>query len=155
MIVARPDSRARWWKSAILILSAALLAQTAPLSGTAAAAGVREQTLYQWVNQARAGAGVNQLSLSERISEIANRHSRRMANSRTLYHSCLSCAFRGRHYNMLSENVSVAESLSRAHELMMESDGHRANILRSGFKRIGIGVVRRGGQVWVTEIFYG
>ena len=156
MNLARPRSRARRWKVAVLVLSATLLAQAASFSGTAAAAtGVREQTLYEWVNQARAGAGVNQLSLSERISEIADRHSRRMASSRTLYHSCLSCAFRGRHYNMLSENVAVAQSLSRAHELMMGSDSHRANILRGGFKRIGIGVVRRGGQVWVTQIFYG
>ena len=155
MIQARPRVRARRWKNAVLILSAALLAQSAPLAGTAQATGVREQTLYQLVNQARAGAGVNQLSFSGRISEIANRHSRRMANSHTLYHSCLSCSFRGRHYNMLSENVAVAGSVQRAHELMMGSEGHRSNILRSGFKRIGIGVVRRGGQVWVTEIFYG
>ncbi len=155
MIFARPRSRARRLKNAVLIMSAALLAQMAPFSGTAAATDAREQTLYQMVNQARAGAGVNQLSLSERISEIANRHSRRMASSRTLYHSCLSCSFRGRHYKMLSENVAVARSVNRAHQLMMGSDGHRANILRGGFKRIGVGVVRRGGRVWVTEIFYG
>jgi uncharacterized protein YkwD len=37
----------------------------------------------------------------------------------------------------------------------MRSTVHRSNILRAGYRRIGIGVVRRNGRYWVTEIFYG
>ena len=37
----------------------------------------------------------------------------------------------------------------------MGSGGHRANILNPRFRRIGIGVVKARGSVWVTTIFYG
>ena len=35
----------------------------------------------------------------------------------------------------------------------MGSSGHRANILRSSYNRVGIGVVHSGGKIWVTVRF--
>jgi uncharacterized protein YkwD len=37
----------------------------------------------------------------------------------------------------------------------MRSAPHRANILNARYRRIGIGVVKARGLVWVTAIFYG
>jgi uncharacterized protein YkwD len=37
----------------------------------------------------------------------------------------------------------------------MHSADHRANILRRAFRRVGVGVVKARGSVWVTVIFYG
>jgi uncharacterized protein YkwD len=37
----------------------------------------------------------------------------------------------------------------------MDSSAHRATILGRGFRRVGIGVVRDGGFLWATMIFYG
>jgi uncharacterized protein YkwD len=37
----------------------------------------------------------------------------------------------------------------------MASPDHRAVILEPRFRRVGIGVVRRGGFLWVTLVFYG
>jgi uncharacterized protein YkwD len=37
----------------------------------------------------------------------------------------------------------------------MHSAGHRGNILKRAFRRVGIGVVRARGSTWVTVIFYG
>jgi uncharacterized protein YkwD len=37
----------------------------------------------------------------------------------------------------------------------MHSAGHRANILKRGFRRVGVGAVKAGGCMWVTVIFYG
>jgi uncharacterized protein YkwD len=45
--------------------------------------------------------------------------------------------------------------LTRLRTLWMRSAGHRANILKRGYRRIGIGVVRARGLFWVTTIFYG
>jgi uncharacterized protein YkwD len=39
--------------------------------------------------------------------------------------------------------------------MLMQSSGHRANILAAGYSQVGIGVVRSGGTVWVTMDFVG
>ena len=49
----------------------------------------------------------------------------------------------------------MAGLLTRVRTLWMHSSGHRANILNTRYRRIGIGVVKARGAVWVTTIFYG
>ena len=102
------------------------------------------------VNGSRAAHGVRPLKLSEKISRRAHRHSMRMARSRTLSHSCVSC-----HYRRAAENVGMGRSVKRVHQMLMSSSSHRSNILGGSFGRVGIGVVKRGGRVWVTQIFVG
>ena len=53
------------------------------------------------------------------------------------------------------ENVAAAGTLRRVRTLWMGSGGHRANVLNPRFRRVGIGVVRARGLMWVTAIFYG
>lgn len=55
---------------------------------------------------------------------------------------------------MLGENVGTAPSLRRVHRMMLNSAGHRSVLLNGAFDRVGVGVVKRGGNYWVTEIFY-
>ncbi|MGH2684421.1 MAG: CAP domain-containing protein [Actinomycetota bacterium] len=119
-------------------------------SGTASATTAQERTLHQMVNGARAAHGLRPLRLSQRISRRAHRHSMKMARSRTLFHSCVSCKYRS-----AGENVGVARSMNRVHNMMMNSAHHRANILSTRFHRSGFGVVKRGGRYWVTEVFVG
>ena len=77
-----------------------------------------------------------------------------MADAGSIFHSCLDCG-RRRSYSTMAENVGVGGSLSAVHNALMASDGHRANILGPDFQRVGVGVVRRDGRVWVTEVFAG
>lgn len=42
------------------------------------------------------------------------------------------------------ENLALARNLKMAHEGLMNSPGHRANILRPGFGRLGIGILDGG-----------
>jgi uncharacterized protein YkwD len=102
------------------------------------------------VNGARAGHGVRPIKLSERISRRAHKHSVKMARSRSLYHSCVACKYR-----RAAENVGMGRSVKRVHSMLMASSSHRSNILNGSFGRIGVGVVKRGGRVWVTQIFVG
>ena len=102
------------------------------------------------VNGSRAAHGLGPLKLSERISRRAHRHSMKMARSRTLFHSCVSCKYRS-----AGENVGVARSMNRVHQMMMNSATHRSNILNARFSKGGFGVVKRGGRYWVTEVFVG
>lgn len=47
-------------------------------------------------------------------------------------------------YRIAGENLATARTLSIAHEGLMNSPGHRANILRSSYGRLGIGIIDGG-----------
>lgn len=136
----------------------AILVGTLMLVGAAAPARATtplEEALHVLINTTRIAHGEHPLDLRKWLSRIAHRHSKKMAANRTLFHSCLSCRFQGHHYSVVAENVGVGKSIQQVQVAMMDSPSHRANILGAGFDRIGVGVVKRNNQVWVTEIFYG
>ena len=105
------------------------------------------------INETRAAEGRRALSLNERLSRIAHRHSKEMASRGTLFHSCLTCAIGG-DWRKLGENVGYGPSPDSVQDQFMVSAPHRDNILHPKFRRVGVGVVRRGGLTWVTQIFY-
>jgi uncharacterized protein YkwD len=75
-----------------------------------------------------------------------------MADAVRLFHSCLECR-RGSGSAALAENVGVGDTLGKVHNALMASSSHRKNILSSRFRTVGVGVVRSGGRVWVTQLF--
>ena len=125
-------------------------------SGVAEAVSRREQRLYNWINKERIERDKRRLRLSDRLSRMARNHSREMAEGRrVVYHSCLSCKLRSYSYRIAGENVGAASRLRAVHRAFMRSRPHRRNILRSGYRRVGVGVVKAHGKLWVTEIFLG
>jgi len=48
------------------------------------------------------------------------------------------------HFYLAGENLALAQTLDIAHQGLMNSKGHRENILRTGFGRVGIGVLDGG-----------
>jgi uncharacterized protein YkwD len=125
-------------------------------AGPAAALTKPERRMKRYINQERSSRGIRTLRVNNSLSKKARRHSRKMARrGRVVYHSNLSYTMRGYNYRIAGENVGMSWKLRRVHRLFMNSKGHRRNILRSGYRRVGIGVYRANGKVWVTEIFYG
>jgi uncharacterized protein YkwD len=63
-------------------------------------------------------------------------------------------------YLLVGENIYFC-SVTRpgrdvllGHQALMESPGHRANILDPRFERVGVGIYRdAGGAIWVTQMF--
>jgi len=57
-------------------------------------------------------------------------------------------------YSRAGENLAYAQSVAIAHRALMDSTGHRENILRPEFTRIGIGIISAGayGRM-VTQLF--
>jgi uncharacterized protein YkwD len=52
------------------------------------------------------------------------------------------------------ENLALAQTLPSAHQGLMNSPGHRANILRPAYGRVGIGVLDGGRYgLMVTQNF--
>jgi uncharacterized protein YkwD len=147
-----PGVRARRGPSRFLlaVVTAVLVTGIAPANAVTTA----EKAVHVMINEERAQAGVRLLPLSERLSRIAHRHSREMASRGTLFHtSCLSCSIGG-NFRRLAENVGYGPSRDSVHEELMASTPHRKNILYPKYRRVGVGVVRQGGLVWVTQIFY-
>ena len=48
----------------------------------------------------------------------------------------------GVRFMLTGENLAYTPNVQIAHEGLMNSPGHRANIIRPEFRRIGIGVIR-------------
>lgn len=126
-----------------------------PALETSAGTTSKELRLFDMINASRSARGIGTLGLSERLSRMARRHSRHMARERRLFHhTCLSCRFPSGTWKLLGENVGTAPSLRRIHRMMLKSAGHRDILLNGAFDRVGVGVVKKGTNYWVTEIFY-
>jgi uncharacterized protein YkwD len=50
-------------------------------------------------------------------------------------------------YSFAGENLALAPTVTTAHTGLMNSKGHRENILEPRFKKIGIGVIDNGGHL--------
>ena len=126
-------------------LSVALLAGT-----PASAATTLERAIVTKINAERTLRGLRALPARSYLSDRAHQHSAVMARRGRLYHSNLSriCCFRS-----VGENVAFNSTVTRIHRSLMASPGHRANILNRRWRGVGVGVVKSGGRLWVTEIF--
>ena len=139
------------------IVLAGMLAATVPETAAAASGSTEmRRKLLSLTNSARRNNGLRALDLNWRLSRDAIRHSRRMAERRSVYHTAnLYRLVRPWHPSTWGENVGMAGTVRRVHRLFMASASHRGNILRGGYSHVGIGVVRRGGRIWATVMFYG
>jgi uncharacterized protein YkwD len=129
------------------ILPALLVLGSAGPAG--AAFGTREHKLEALVNEARAAAGLAPLAPRARLNRIAERHSRRMVDSGVLSHSDLGKTLPG---TPAAEVVGFGPSVGTVFTELMASGVHRDILLGSAWRKTGLGVVRGGGRVWVTQI---
>ena len=115
--------------------------------------------LFLLVNRARAEHGIQALQPDLILQSTAMSHSRDMARRGYCAHfnpQGESAFERLRNHGgrgEVAENISCTDSVSAAHQGLMESPGHRANILNEDFTHGGIGVVRLGQQYYVTQLF--
>ncbi len=140
----------------LLLVLPVLLSGIATDHAGAGAAAKKRDRMLQLLNQVRADENRRPLRLDADLSRYALRHSRRMAESGSLFHSSdLAARLQGREWSIGGENVGVGRPLADVLATFMASRPHRRNILRRGFDHAGIGVVKSDGNLWVTIIFYG
>ncbi len=110
-----------------------------------------ERAMLELVNQERANVGLKPLQWDERLAVVGRAHSAEMFQLKYFSHQSpvngspfdwLKAA--GVTYAKAGENLAYAQSVAVAHRGLMDSPGHRANILDTDFTRIGIGVVSAG-----------
>ena len=127
----------------------------------ASAAGVinptTEECFLDLHNRERIDRGLAPLVVDATLRQFARDWSVEMDTSGDFRHSDLSWG--GTWYGR-GENIGWQQGFgsdcTNLHNGFMESSGHRANILRPTFDRVGIGVVdgtSTGGRLWVTVTF--
>jgi len=124
---------------------------------------VAERQMLDLVNEERTAAGLRALIWDDRLLPVARQHSQEMFQLKYFAHQSpvsgtpferIKSA--GIAYSRAGENLAYAQSVSVAHRGLMQSPGHRENILRSEFTHIAIGVISAGAygrmftQVFVT-----
>ena len=120
----------------------------------------REQQLFDLVNRERQKAGLNKLEWSDRLAQAALAHSRLLAENRDLSHQFPGepvlqqrVGGTGLRFNSVAENVAAAPDVDTAHTALMKSPGHRANILHQDYNAVGISIVERDHELFVTQDF--
>ncbi len=118
--------------------------------------------LFELINQTRASYGLNRLKYSDTASKIAYLHSLDMMNNSFISH--VSSDGKTTEERILSEDklftISLGENVARdssiegAHTALMNSAGHRKNILASDWTHIGLGIATgKDGLFYITENF--
>jgi uncharacterized protein YkwD len=110
-----------------------------------------EQRMLDLVNQERVAAGLKPLAPDPELTEVARRHSSDMFARGYFAHDTpegLTPFDRMRDANVrfltAGENLALAPTVQVAHTGLMNSPGHRENILRPQFGRLGIGIMDGG-----------
>ena len=130
------------------------------VAGATTSAGAQDLTrrgrTLRLLNQQRKKHGLPVFRLNRSLSYSAWRHSKRMVRRGYLFHTQDLYSFvRAYGPSRWGENVGQATWLRQVVSMWMRSASHRQNVLNRGFRRVGVGVVRARGWVWVTAIFYG
>jgi uncharacterized protein YkwD len=127
------------------------------------------------INQARADEGLSALTLDANLSKASALHNQLMINGCGLSHQCSGeggigerFSAQGVKWSSAGENIgfgssgsSDADKIKAANGLTDSmlaetppNDGHRKNLLNTGFKRIGLSIVRDSkGITWMTQDF--
>lgn len=120
-----------------------------------------EAQMLDLLNKDRAKAGLKPLAVDEELTKAARKHSADMLARGYFSHYSPEgkSAFDRLRAEKISfllagENLAFAPTVKIAHTGLMNSPGHRANILRPQFRKVGIGIMDAGSRgIMVTQKF--
>lgn len=122
-----------------------------------------EEAMLELVNEERVKAGLQPLQLDPALVAVARAHSAEMFEEGYFSHESPitgspydRLAAAGVGYQFAGENLALAPNVETAHEGLMDSPGHRENILDPDYRYIGIGAISsdRHGTMY-TQMFRG
>lgn len=127
------------------------------------------------INAARADEGLGALTLDSQLSQASAKHNQLMIDGCGLSHQCSGEAGLGDRFSAegvkwssAGENIGFGSSGSSTADIVKAAngltdsmlaekppnDGHRKNLLNTGFQRIGLSIVRDSkGVTWMTQDF--
>lgn len=119
-----------------------------------------EEKMFKLVNYERERAGLEKLSYDKSLTLLARAYAKEMLQEGFFSHYDLrggSPFDRMAHANIMflhaGENLALSPGVTLAHQGLMNSPGHRANILSTRYQKVGIGVMDGGiyGLMFVQE----
>ncbi|HHY11723.1 MAG TPA: hypothetical protein GX529_03740 [Firmicutes bacterium] len=122
-----------------------------------------EKLMVDLVNEERAKLGLKPLEIDMKLVELGRMKSQDMIDLNYFSHTSPTYGSpfdmmqkAGVEYRMAGENLAGASTVERAHDALMQSDGHRRNILNPDFTHIGIGIAKGGPYgMMFTQMFVG
>jgi uncharacterized YkwD family protein len=122
-----------------------------------------ESKMVNLVNQARISQGIKPLTVNSQLVNLARKKSQDMVAKNYFSHNSPTYGSpfdmiknAGITYRTAGENLAGAAITESAHQNLMNSSGHRANILNPSFTEIGIGIASGSiyGNIY-TQLFIG
>ena len=118
--------------------------------------------VFDRLNRARIDAGADPLAWSPALSQVAEGHALEMYLEGYFSHRSPvtgTVADRldagGITYSVAGENLALAATTTQVHDGLMGSPGHRENILRPEFRRVGVAVVEGPLGLMTVQVFTG
>lgn len=120
-----------------------------------------EQKMLALLNEERNKLGIKSLVWNEKLAQVGRAHSKDMFERGYFSHYSPEgkdvgdrITDAGISYNYAGENLALAPDVIRAHDGLMNSPGHRENILNPAYSKIGIGAIDGGvyGEMF-TQVF--
>jgi uncharacterized protein YkwD len=158
------ETRTSTPRRTLLVTVSAILALGIAFAPAALAGGGVRSKVLRMVNATRDNYGLHTLSIDRSLSRDAQRHTRHMIANNAIYDPTnLTRILQDEPWDVVGASaVGCARTLSALHSAFMHDPVHRAILLNSKIRRIGIGVIEVDsantcGQqwLWATELFYG
>ena len=132
-----------------------------------------EQLIFRLINQERTSRGLNELTWSDDLADVGRAHAAEMRDKHYFAHESPTPGLEnpldryvegtGRTPRLIAENIYRAwgnrsfldeQDLRVAHKALMDSPGHRDNILLGSANSVGVGLVANSsGDIWLDEMF--
>lgn len=119
-----------------------------------------ERQLLDLMNEERERRGIQPLEWCPTCAQVARAHSQDMYREGYFSHvdpggvdPFERMRRAGIDYEAAGENLAIAPSVEQAHDGLLASPDHRANMLRPGFDEVGIGILDGPYGLMCTEVF--
>lgn len=120
-----------------------------------------EQKALALLNADRAAQGLSPVRLNTKLAALAGDYAQDMINRNFFAHNNPEgqtpfdrMRERGISFGYAGENLAINTSVAGAEQALMNSPGHRANIMNPRYTQVGIGVrYSRSGSVYVVQEF--
>ena len=117
--------------------------------------------MLEMINSERKKSGLPELYFDEELAEVARTHSKDMFQRGYFSHYSPEgkspfdrIRKNGIQFSIAGENLALAQNLSLAHQGLMESTVHRANIEHQSYGKVGIGILDGGyNGLMITQLF--
>ncbi|KGA96581.1 hypothetical protein AJ85_18730 [Alkalihalobacillus alcalophilus ATCC 27647 = CGMCC 1.3604] len=128
-----------------------------------ASVSAEEQQMVDLVNQERQQRGLAPLKINEELTKVARVKAQDMIDNNYFDHQSPTYGSPfdmlqhfGVSYRTAGENLAGNQTVGAAHQALMNSQGHRENILNSNYTEVGIGIIDGGpyGKMFV-QLFKG